>query len=313
MFIGCRFLIGFGNAWACIAAPVLITEIAFPTHRAPLTSLYNATWYLGSIIAAWTTFGTFRIESTWAWRIPSALQGIPPVIQGALILFFPESPRWLVDHGRDEEAMRIISKYHCGGNMDDPLLAFEYEEIKEALRMEKEAKNTSSYKAMFTTKGNLKRMRVIVAIAFFSQWSGNGVVSYYLSLVLKGIGITTEFEQNLFNGILQIYNLGTAYLGALVVDRAGRRTLFLTSTAGMCITFAIWTACSATYDNSRVLDAQGETISANKNAGNAVAAMIFIYYGVSLADSDPLVSRVDLKQFYNIALSPLLVSYTVEM
>lgn len=148
----------------------------------------------------------------------------------------------------------------------------------------------------------MARMRIIIAIAFFSQWSGNGLVSYYLNKVLDGIGITSEFDKNLFNGILQIYNLGTAYLGALVVERAGRRVLFLTSTAGMCITYAIWTACSATYQNSVVFvpGTEGtdneEILSANTGAGNAVAAMIFIYYG-----------------FYNIALSPLLVSYTVEM
>jgi MFS family permease len=41
MFIGCRFLIGFGLAFACMASPVLITELAFPTHRAPITGLYN--------------------------------------------------------------------------------------------------------------------------------------------------------------------------------------------------------------------------------------------------------------------------------
>ena len=81
MFIGARFLIGFGLSWASIAAPILITELAFPTHRAPITSLYNSTWYLGSIVAAWTTFGTFRILNTWSWRIPSLLQGLPSIIQ----------------------------------------------------------------------------------------------------------------------------------------------------------------------------------------------------------------------------------------
>jgi hypothetical protein len=302
MFIGARALMGAGNAWACIASPVLITELAFPTQRAQFTSLYNSTWYLGSIVAAWTTFGTFRILNTWSWRIPSLIQGVPPLIQLCLILFFPESPRWLVDQGRDEEAIHTIAKYHCAGNRDDPLVAFEYDEIKEALRLEKEVARASSYKSIFTNKGNLKRMRIIIALAFFSQWSGNGLVSYYLNIVLDGIGITSEFDKNLFNGILQIYNLGTAYMGALVVERAGRRTLFLTSTAGMCLTYAVWTACSATYQQSVVYvpgtegtDNQ-EIQSANTSAGNAVAAMIFIYYG-----------------FYNIALSPLLVSYTVEI
>lgn len=165
MFIGARFLIGFGLSFACIAAPVLITELAFPTHRAPITSLYNSTWYLGSIVAAWTTYGTFRIPNTWGWRIPSLLQGVPSVLQFCLIWFIPESPRWLIDHGKEEQAERIIARYHANGDINDPLVAFECKEIKEAIRVEKLANQSSSYKSLFTNKGNLRRMAVIIPIA----------------------------------------------------------------------------------------------------------------------------------------------------
>ena len=100
MFIGARFMIGFGVTFAAAASPLLVTELAYPSHRGKATSMYNTLWYLGSIIAAWTTFGTFKVESTWAWRIPSALQGLPSVIQIFFIWFAPESPRWLVYRGR---------------------------------------------------------------------------------------------------------------------------------------------------------------------------------------------------------------------
>ncbi|WVQ93819.1 hypothetical protein IAU59_000897 [Kwoniella sp. CBS 9459] len=297
MFIGCRFLIGFGLAFSCLAAPTLLTELAFPTHRGPITSLYNSTWYLGSIVAAWTTYGTFRMNTTWGWRIPSLLQGLPSAIQLALLFFIPESPRWLIDHGKDEQAIRVITKHHCGGNPDDPLLAFEYNEIKEALRLEKLANKSSTYLSLFKTKGNLKRMRVIIAIAFFSQWSGNGIVSYYLNLALNGIGIRSAGQQTLINGILQVWNLGTAYLGALLVDKAGRRPLWLVSVGGMLVTYTMWTICNGIYAKSATnLDADGNPINANKAAGNGVLAAIFLYYAS-----------------YNLAMSPLLVSYTVEI
>jgi MFS family permease len=81
MFIAARGIIGFGLGFACAAAPLLITELAFPTHRGPLTSLYNSSWYLGSIVAAWATYGTFRINNDWSWRIPSLLQGLPSILQ----------------------------------------------------------------------------------------------------------------------------------------------------------------------------------------------------------------------------------------
>ncbi len=81
----------------------------------------------------------------------------------------------------------------------------------------------------------------------------------------------------------------TAYGGALVVDRTGRRPLWLTSAAGMCITYALITAASAVYANSPADDP-------NTSAGKAVVAFFFLYYA-----------------FYNIAMSPLLCSYTVEI
>ena len=205
MFIGARFLVGFGLSFASISAPVLLTELAFPTHRAPLTSLYNTSWYLGSIVAAWTTYGTFNINNNWSWRIPSLLQGIPSVLQILLIFTIPESPRFLVSRGKDDAALRVITKYHCNGDSEDPLIAYEYNEIRAALEMEREQKSVS-WRSLLATPGNRRRMRVIVALGFFSQWSGNGLVSYYLTLVLKGIGITSVPTQDLINGILQIFN-----------------------------------------------------------------------------------------------------------
>ncbi|BEI94755.1 uncharacterized protein CcaverHIS019_0703360 [Cutaneotrichosporon cavernicola] len=308
MFIFSRGLIGFGLSWAGLASPLLITELAFPTHRAPITSLYNSMWYLGSIVAAWTTFGTFRIANTWSWRIPSVLQGVPSVLQILFIFFIPESPRWLISKGKVEPARDIITKVHCGGDVDDPLVDYEVAEIREMLRIEQEAAQSSSWKELFTTPGNLRRMRIIMAIAFFSQWSGNGLVSYYLTIVLKGIGITSPGHQTLINGVLQVYNFFWAIVGALTVDRVGRRFLFMTSTIGMMFSFVAWTICSALYRQSATefepacLAANNGNsrecvaLNADKSAGNGVIAFIFIFYA-----------------FYDIAMSPLLVSYTVEI
>ncbi|KAG6830912.1 hypothetical protein H0H87_006835 [Tephrocybe sp. NHM501043] len=137
MFIGARFLIGFGLTFAANAAPMLVTEIAYPTHRAPLTSTYNSLWYSGAIIAAWTTFGTFKIKSTWAWRVPSALQALPSVLQVALIWFCPESPRFLLNKGKEAEALKILAYYHADGNDQDPLVRYEYDEIKAAIEFDR--------------------------------------------------------------------------------------------------------------------------------------------------------------------------------
>jgi MFS family permease len=113
----------------------------------------------------------------------------------------------------------------------------------------------------------------------------NSVVSYYLTLVLDSIGITDSFDQTLINGLLQLFNFGAALSAAFLVDRLGRRTLFLWSGVGMLISYIVWTACSA------VNNEQG-----NKAAGYVVVVCLFAFYF-----------------HYDIAYTPLLMSYPTEI
>lgn len=128
---------------------------------------------MGSILAAWVTYGTFRLNNTWSWRIPSALQGVPSLIQIILVFWLvPESPRWLVSHGRIPEARAILLKWHCNGDETDPLIDFEMHEITEGIRLDQEIAQTTTYKSLFATPGNRRRMLAIIPYSFFSQWSG---------------------------------------------------------------------------------------------------------------------------------------------
>ena len=102
-----RFFIGFGSNIANGTCPLLITEISHPRHRGKLTTLYNTLWYLGAIIAAWTSFGTLTtLAGHLQWRLPTGLQCLMPGIQLLALYFFPESPRFLISRGRDAEARR---------------------------------------------------------------------------------------------------------------------------------------------------------------------------------------------------------------
>ncbi|KAI0287509.1 hexose transporter [Russula brevipes] len=285
MFIGARFLIGFGLTFASTAAPMLVTEVAYPLYRAPITSMYNTLWYSGAIVAAWTTYGTQYMTTTWAWRLPSLFQGLPPLVQVLLIWFVPESPRWLLSKGRKEEALQILAYYHADGNEKDLLVVYEYEEIKASIERDQLNEKNVGWMSLFSTPGNLKRLRIFIALAFFSQWSGNGLVSYYLTKVLNNIGITKPSTQLLINGILQLWNLFWAIVGSLLCDRVGRRTLFLVSSAGMFVWFTLQTITTARYLSTL-----------NDAAAHAVIAFIFLFYA-----------------FYDLAFSPLIVSYTVEI
>ncbi|KAL0061933.1 hypothetical protein AAF712_011217, partial [Marasmius tenuissimus] len=287
IFIAARVIIGFGLTFCTNAAPLLLIELSYPTQRGKITALYNSSWYFGSVLVAWVCYGSFlHMGGDWSWRTPTLLQATIPTAQVLLIWFIPESPRYLVSKGLEGKASRILAKYHAnGGGEHDPLVVFELAQIRHAIRMEQEISQDTSFKSLFTTPGNRKRMRIIIAIACFSQWSGNGLVSYYINLVLEGVGITRTETKAAINGGLQVFNLVVAYTASLLVDWVGRRPLFIISNTGMLISFGLWTVTEALFNELK-----------KTAAAKATIPLIFIYY-----------------LFYDLAYSPMLVAYTLEI
>ena len=86
MYIGARFIIGFGIPFFIIAGSSLMGELAYPKERPIMTSLFNALWFVGSLIAAGVSYGTQSLNDDWAWRIPSLLQAAPSLLQIVFIL-----------------------------------------------------------------------------------------------------------------------------------------------------------------------------------------------------------------------------------
>jgi len=106
-----------------------------------------------------------------------------------------------------------------------------------------------------------------------------------MNLILEQAGIQQASIKTLINAVLQLFNYFMALTSALFVDRIGRRTLFLISNCGMLVSLGLWTMCAALYEQTK-----------SEFAGHATIGVIFLYFG-----------------FYDIAYSPLLVAYTVEI
>ncbi|PVI02833.1 general substrate transporter [Periconia macrospinosa] len=283
MFLISRFIVGFGLVFANSFAPMLIGELAHPKDRQVITSLYQTSWYIGAILAAWVTFGTFGLCNDWSWRIPSLLQAAPALVPMATIFFLPESPRWLIANGKAEDAKAMLIKWHANGNANDELVNLEFRQMKATI--EAEVLNASGWKELFTSPGNRRRLFIITCLGCFSQWSGNGLVSYYLVRVLETVGVTDARERNILNGCLMIFNWITSVISAFLTARLKRRTQFLISVGGMLAVFVSQTLCAGLFNEMK-----------NKHAGQAVIAMLFLFY-----------------IFYNLAFNALLYSYPVEI
>ncbi|PSN65783.1 general substrate transporter [Corynespora cassiicola Philippines] len=288
MFVVSRGIIGAGAVLIQAAGGPLIAEIAHPRHRATATALFMTSYALGSICAAWTTFGSFRIDSTWSWRIPSLLQGAPSVIQLLGIFFVPESPRWLISRGRDEEALQMLSKYHAEGNENDPLVQFEYNEIREAVAIDKANDGDNilqKYWEFMKTPGNRKRAFLLTWCACISQMSGNAFISYYLSPILAQVGLTTSLQQTLINATSQMLSWFSALYFATLPAKVGRRVLFLGALICVFICLVAITAGSAVFAEN-----------GSRSAGIAVVAFIYLF-----------------SPAYNLGLNPNLGLYITEI
>jgi MFS family permease len=84
MFAVARTVIGLGLSFEYTAAPMLVTELAHPTHRAQLSTFLNTLYNLGATLAAWVTLGTLTIQSDWSWRSVSLIQMLPSLISVTL-------------------------------------------------------------------------------------------------------------------------------------------------------------------------------------------------------------------------------------
>ncbi|KAE8142489.1 general substrate transporter [Aspergillus pseudotamarii] len=285
VFIVSRVFIGLGSGCVSVPGPLLLGEIAYPAHRSVTSALFMVGYYGGSVVASWVTFATRTYSSSWSWRLPTLLQILLPVAAIPGFIMTPESPRWLIGTGRVEEAREKLALLHAAGDITAPLITSEVTEIHAAITAEKEASSSSSYKDMVKTPGNRHRLLITVTLGIFSQWSGNGVVSYYLALVLDSVGISKTKDQLLISACLQIWNLIFAAIGATLVERAGRRALFLTSAGIMLVGYITITGLSGSF-----------ATTGSVPIGTAVIPFIFIFFAG-----------------YDIALSPLLTAYPCEI
>ncbi|KFY68292.1 hypothetical protein V496_01212 [Pseudogymnoascus sp. VKM F-4515 (FW-2607)] len=287
MFIAGRFVLGFGNSFAQMCSPLLLTEICHPQHRGPVTAIYNCLWNLGALIVSCIGWGTSTINNDWSWRTITFIQIVPSAIQLMFIYWIPESPRYLLSKDRTDEALEMLATYHAGGDKNNATVQYEFQEIKETMRLDKLTNRAVRYSDFFKTKGNRWRLAIIVSLGVISQYSGNAILSNYINVIYEGAGI---HDQNQKLGITTgktIMDLSVTIAAALCVDRFGRRPLFLIAICGMVGSFVCWTITSAVYENSNL-----------KNSGAGYAQLVFIWiFGI----------------FYDIGFSGLLVAYALEV
>lgn len=286
MFIGGRFILGFGVATCATAGPSYVAEMAHPAWRGTITGLYNTFWFMGGIPAGFVLYGTNSITSDLSWRLPIWLQMCASggVVLGCL--FCPESPRWLISNGRHGEALKVMTEYYGEGDRDSPLVQLSYKQMVAEIATEGSDKRWWDYRELFNSRSAWWRMVCVIGMGFFGQWAGNGAISYFMPALLDQVGVTDTSTQLLYSAILSVISWIMATTGAHFTDRLGRRPVLLIATALFVVEWSIVTALSSTYGKE-----------SNTNINGSRAAIAFIYlFGIT----------------YSFAYTPLQVLYPAE-
>ncbi|KAK2755881.1 hypothetical protein FQN54_005677 [Arachnomyces sp. PD_36] len=235
-----RFLAGLGVGFLVMIVPLYQAELAHPSIRGRITSLQQFMLGVGSLCAAWISYGTyigFDPTNNAQWQVSLGLQVVPAVFLGALILLFPESPRWLIDHGRHEEGLRTLAKLHAHGDENDAWVRAEFDQIQESISFEHEHE-AKSYVELFKNPSSFRRLFLSCALQASIQMTGVSAIQYYSVTIYGQIGI--EGHDSLkYQAINSIIALVAQFLCMMFIDYFGRRRPLILGNLGNMVTFII--------------------------------------------------------------------------
>ena len=174
MLVAGRVVSGIAVGLASATVPLYQSEITAPAIRGRLVSMqqWSITW--GIFLQYFVEFGCSYINGDASFRIPWGLQMIPAIILSVGMLFFPESPRWLIDNDRESEALEILADLHGKGDPNNELVQLEFAEIVDQVEYERK-EGAKSYLDLFKP-GIFRRVTLGASLQMWSQLSGMNVM-----------------------------------------------------------------------------------------------------------------------------------------
>lgn len=230
-----RLLSGFSAGMTTVVVPAYVVEISTVKIRGLLSAGFQVAFSVGVVVM--TSFG---IILRWSWL---AILGAVNVVAAACLLYFmPESPPWLIRNGRSEEGMKGI-RFLKGKNHD---VATEFKEIVEQ-QME-ESKSGLSFREILNP--NLyKPLLIAFGLMFSVSFCGFPPIMSYTVRIFEDAG--SILDPNVSSTILMLIQMVSTIVSSLLMDRAGRKILFVISGSIMTFTLTvlgIYTYYSEKYD-----------------------------------------------------------------
>jgi hypothetical protein len=259
-----------------------ISEISPPAIRGSLVGLYEINNQVSSLMGFWcnylVSFGIASSKST-QWQIPLAMQLIPAgLLLVATGFILPESPCWLVERGRSDEARKVLSFVrHLDPGHE--YINFEIEHMEEArVRQMRMREGTDRWQMLreLTWKGNSNRLIIGCALMWGANGSGINGVNFYSPDIFRSIGFKGTTAVLLLSGFFSIAKTSATVVSLLFfIDKSGRRKLLLIASVGIVVTLL--------YIGGFITVTDGG--GGQKTAGGYIAMACIYIYAVSLRSS----------------------------
>ena len=216
-----RIAAGVGIGMASVVSPMYIAEIAPARNRGKLVSLNQ----FCIVIGAMSSYGVaYLFAGTGNWRLMFASALIPSVAFLVGLIFVPESPRWLTQKNRVEEARGILAKIDGAANADIEITA-----ITQTLSTE-----SGGWRELF---GPGVRIALLVgtSLCLLQGWTGGTAINFYAPMIFQQAGFSKPSDALLLTLLMNGTSFICTVFTLLAVDRLGRRPLLLVGTAGMAM------------------------------------------------------------------------------
>ncbi|KAB8218906.1 general substrate transporter [Aspergillus novoparasiticus] len=228
-----RLVTGAGTGLKTSTVPMYQAEMCEGKTRGRLISSEVLFTAVGIVVAYWFDFGMSFVGGPIAWRLPIAMQIVFAIFVIVLVFGLLESPRWLMNHGQEQEAMEVLCAVY-NKEQDDEYIVNERRAILSAIELE-DAVSKQSFWKIFRNDEVKTGQRVLLAwgIQLMNQVGGINLVVYFVPTVLRNnVGMSAQLSQ-ILGGCIQIMFMLGSLLPAFMLDRMGRRKTMMIGSFGL--------------------------------------------------------------------------------
>ncbi|KAJ9138191.1 High-affinity glucose transporter 5 [Pleurostoma richardsiae] len=245
MLIVGRFIAGAAVGMLTSTIPMYAGELAEARYRGVLSGLLQWMLSWGFLVAQWLGYGCSFSTTDFSWRFPLAFQTLPGIALVSGIFFLHESPRWLMEKDRHEDAHAVLNKLRSGE--DQELIDLEFREIRDVIIADRASGNVG-WKTILTKPSWRKRLILGCAVQAFGPLSGINVINYYGPRIYALLGINTHTSLMIV-GISGALSIVYCTIGLWLLEKAGRVKPLIVSAAFLAAALLV-NAVQAQYINS---------------------------------------------------------------